>query len=96
MVQLKIATIEPALGIELFTLEASLQKEDEVIHVIVRHCENWSKLLRNLTSTKKEDIPVLSLSSRDENDGTRFSEKHNTYGGWVRQEKVFPEARNFK
>jgi error-prone DNA polymerase len=80
----------------LLMVEGKLQKEGEVIHVIVRHCENWSKLLGNLTSTKQEDIPVLALSPRDENDGTPFNEKQNTYGGWVREEKVFPEARNFR
>ena len=81
---------------KLLMVEGKLQKEGEVIHVIVRHCEDWSKLLRNLTSTKKEDIPVLTLSPRDENDGTPFSESTNTYGGRVRQEKNFPEARNFR
>ena len=81
---------------KLLMVEGKLQKEGEVIHVIVRHCENWSKLLRNLTSTKQEDVPILALSPRDENDGTPFNEKQNTYGGWVREEKVFPEARNFR
>ena len=81
---------------KLLMVQGKLQKEGEVIHVIVRHCEDWSKLLRGLTATNKEDIPVNILSPRDENDGTPFNEKNNTYGGWVRQEKVFPEARNFK
>ncbi len=81
---------------KLLMVEGKLRKEGEVIHVIVRHCENWSKLLRGLTANKKEDIPVLALSPRDENDGTKFSDKHNTYGGWVREEKVFPEGRNFR
>lgn len=81
---------------KLLMVKGKLQKEGNVIHVIVQHCENWSKLLSNLTSTKQKDIPVLALSPRDENDGTPFNERHNTYGGWVREEKVFPEARNFK
>lgn len=81
---------------KLLMVEGKLQKEGEVIHVIVRHCENWSKLLRGLSETKKENVPLLTLSSRDESDGTPFNEKNNSYGGWVRQEKVFPEARNFR
>ena len=77
-------------------VEGKLQKEGEVIHVIVKHCEDWSKLLKHLTKDKQENIPVVSLSPRDENDGTPFNEKPNTFGGWVREERVFPGARNFK
>ncbi len=81
---------------KLLMVEGKLQKEGEVIHVIVQHCENWSKLLRKLTSKNKDEVSLSILSPRDENDGTRFSDKHNTYGGWIKQEKLFPEARNFK
>ncbi|MDQ6763169.1 MAG: error-prone DNA polymerase, partial [Bacteroidota bacterium] len=81
---------------KLLMVQGKLQKEGEVIHVIVQHCEDYSKLLKKLTSSQKENIPVLTLSPRDENDGTPFSENTSTYGGWVRQKSLFPEARNFK
>jgi len=77
-------------------VEGKLQKKGEVMHVIVTHCEDWSKMLRGLTSDKKEDISVLTLSPRDENDGTPFNAATNTYGGRVRQEELFPKGRNFK
>ncbi len=81
---------------KLLMVQGKLQKHGEVIHVIVQHCEDYSKLLRKLTSNKKENIPVLTLSPRDENDGTPFNQKPNTYGGHVRQEELFPNARNFR
>ena len=78
-------------------VEGKLQKEGEVIHVIVQHCEDWSKLLRSLTSTNKEDIPVLTLSPRDENNGFPFpTENKKTQVRKVVQEELFPNARNFR
>ena len=72
-------------------------KEGEVIHVIVQHCEDWSKLLRGLTSAKKEDVPVLTLSPRDENNGFPFpSENKRTEVRQIAQEELFPAGRNFK
>ncbi|WP_153799486.1 error-prone DNA polymerase [Foetidibacter luteolus] len=82
---------------KLLMVEGKLQKEGEVIHVIVRHCEDWSKLLRSLTASNKESIPVLTLSPRDENDGFPFkAENKRTQVRQVYQEELFPGARNFK
>lgn len=69
------------LQARLLMVEGKLQKEGEVIHVIVKHCEDWSKLLRTLTSENADHVQVNSLSPRDENDGTPLNEKHNNYGG---------------
>ena len=64
---------------KLLMVEGKLQKEGSVIHVIVSHCEDWSKLLRSLTTTNNENLPVLTLSSRDENNGFPFpGNKKNT------------------
>jgi error-prone DNA polymerase len=82
---------------KLLMVEGKLQKEGEVIHVIVSHCENWSKLLRVLTTTKHEDLPLLTLSRADENSGLPFqSENKKTQARNVTQEDLFPEARNFR
>ena len=81
---------------KLLMVEGKLQKENNVIHVIVRHCENWTKLLSSLTKTSNDNLPLLTLSPRDESDGTPHDRKDNTYGGHVRTKKVFPDARNFK
>ena len=81
---------------KLLMVQGKVQIEGQVIHVIVQHCEDYSRLLKKLTSAEKDNVPVNILSPRDENDGTRFSDKQNTYGGYVRQEKLFPDARNFR
>jgi len=82
---------------KLLMVEGKLQREGEVIHVIVQHCEDWSKLLRNLTAANKENIPVLTLSPRDEKDGFPFETENKKTQVRVRaQEELFPKGRNFK
>ena len=42
--------------------EGVLQVEEEVIHVIVSHCYDLSKLLCHLTASHEEQLPLLTLS----------------------------------
>ncbi len=78
-------------------VEGKLQKEGEVIHVIVQQCFDFTKLLRGLTATNNENLPVLTLSPRDENNGFPFpSENKKTQIGKIAQEELFPSGRNFK
>jgi error-prone DNA polymerase len=79
----------------LIMVEGRLQIEGEVIHVIVRKAHDFSKLLRSLTETDTEKLPLLTLSRADEksvppgvNKKTQIREDA--------KEKVFPEARNFR
>lgn len=82
---------------KLLMVEGKLQKEGKVIHVIVKHCEDWSKLLRGLTATNDHNIPVLTLSRADENNGFSFpSENKKSQVRNVAQEELFPSGRNFK
>ncbi len=82
---------------KLLMVEGKLQKEGEIIHVIVQHCFDFTKLLRGLTATNSENIPVLTLSPRDENNGFPFStENKKTQVRQITQEELFPEARNFR
>jgi len=82
---------------KLLMVQGKLQKEGEVIHVIVRHCEDWSKLLRTLTAAQQENIPVQTLSPRDEKDGFPFNgENKRTQVRKTVEEDVFPKGRNFK
>ena len=39
-------------------VEGTLQREGEVIHVIVQRCYNFSKLLRSLTESKKSGMSI--------------------------------------
>jgi error-prone DNA polymerase len=79
----------------LLMVEGKLQKEGEVIHVIVRRCYNFSRLLGNLTGGNGHDGSLKTLSRADEGSGpARDSrvEKHDQ----VVQGKIFGEGRNFK
>jgi error-prone DNA polymerase len=79
----------------LIMVEGQLQVEGEVIHVIVKRCHDFSKLLRHLTPSHNANPPVLTLARPDEksippgvNRKTQIRE--------IAQEKLFPEARNFR
>ncbi len=78
---------------KLIMVEGKVQIEGEVIHVIVKRCYDFSKLLRHLTASKKEDPNVLTLARPDEisipahAQHLESKEKH---------EAIFPGARNFR
>jgi error-prone DNA polymerase len=76
-------------------VEGKLQREGDVVHVIVRRCFDLSKLLRGLTPTNQENLPLLTLSRGDEKnpfpaENKRTQVRENT------QADAFPKARNFK
>ncbi|HET7897821.1 MAG TPA: OB-fold nucleic acid binding domain-containing protein, partial [Flavisolibacter sp.] len=75
-------------GSRLFLAEGTVQKEGEVIHVIVKAGYDLSKLLRKLT-TGNDDPPVLTLSRSDEKGPVQDQRV-------AKQEKLFPDARNFR
>ncbi|SHG47702.1 error-prone DNA polymerase [Chryseolinea serpens] len=79
----------------LLMVEGQLQREGEVIHVIVRRCYNFSGLLKRLTSWKDEDL-VLTPMSRSDEKTSPFLVKKKTEEQEVVQGKIFPEGRNFR
>ncbi|MCK7556331.1 OB-fold nucleic acid binding domain-containing protein [Chitinophaga sedimenti] len=66
---------------KLLMVEGKLQREGEVIHVVVQRCYNISRLLKQLTDTPVDEPPLLTLSRADEKDGPDI---------------VLPQARNFR
>ena len=83
------------LGAKLLMVEGKLQREGEVVHVIVRRCFDLSKLLRGLTTTENENQPLLTLSRSDEKSPYPAENKRTQ----LREEVatgIFPKARNFK
>jgi error-prone DNA polymerase len=54
------------LQARLLMVEGKLQREGEVVHVIVRRCFDLTKMLGALTASGREDLPVLTLSRADE------------------------------
>ena len=79
----------------LIMVEGKLQIEGEVIHVIVKRCHDFSKLLRTLTPAQKEDLPLLTLAYPDEK-SIPPAVNRKTQKREVPQETLFPGARNFK
>jgi len=80
---------------KLIMVEGKLQVEGEVVHVIVQHCYNFSKLLQQLTPSRNENLPLLTLAYADEKSvppglDKRSQAKENG------NEKVMPGARNFR
>ena len=80
----------------LIMVEGKLQIEGEVIHVIVRTCHDFSKLLRHLTPSKNENLPLLTLSRGDEKTIPVHAQNKRSQIRENAGEKIFPEARNFK
>lgn len=74
----------------LIMVEGRLQIEKEVIHVIVKHCYDLSKLLRQLIHTDNETMPVASEAKSKAIE----AEKTATSNQGVQQE-IF-RARNFR
>jgi len=83
----------------LIMVEGKLQVEGEVIHVIVKRCYDFSKLLRHLTPSLNENLPVLTLARPDDPDNYRDfppSQDKKTQARENAQEKIFAEVRNFR
>ena len=79
----------------LIMVEGRVQIEGEVIHVIVKRCYDFSKLLRHLTAANNENLPLLTLAYPDEKSIPPPQNKRSQVRE-VAQEKIFPEARNFR
>jgi len=57
---------KPIIQSRLLMVEGKLQREGEVVHVIVRHCYDLSKLLRRLTVGQEDKPSLLTLARGDE------------------------------
>lgn len=83
------------LGARLLMVEGKLQREGEVVHVIVKRCFDLTGMLKGLTDSGQEELPLLTLSRSDERapfpaENKRTQKREQADGG------VFPAARNFK
>ncbi len=85
---------KPILQSRLIMVEGKVQKEGEVIHVIVSACYDFSKLLRKLTPSNDENLPVLTLARPDERSApSNPDERTQKVKG---EESVFYGGRNFR
>lgn len=77
----------------LLMVEGQLQREGEVIHVVVNRCHNFSRLLQKLTVPKEP--PALALLSRSDETTSPFLKKTKKEID-ITQGNIFPEGRNFR
>lgn len=80
----------------LLMVEGRLQREGQVVHVIVSKCVDLTRLLGKLLQREQDDLPVLTLSRADEKSAPYPSHNKRTQ---VREEvpkDAFHGGRNFK
>lgn len=85
---------KPILQSRLIMVEGKLQKEGDVIHVIVKACYDFSKLLRMLTASGKKEVSLSTPARADEKNllpGVKKTQVRQDV-----QEKLFADARNFR
>jgi error-prone DNA polymerase len=81
----------------LLMVEGKLQREGEVIHVIVKRCHDLTRLLRSLTPLRQEALPILTLSRADEKTEPAPDARDSHQRLMERLNKeVFHKGRNFK
>ena len=81
------------LNSRLLMVEGKLQREGNVVHVIVSKCFNLTKLLGKLVQRKQDDLPVLTSSRNSEksiSQNKRTQEREEVPKG------AFHGGRNFK
>jgi len=84
------------LQAELFMVEGQLQRQGQVVHVIVKRCFDLTKLLRSIVKTEN-DLPVLALPRGNDDKSAPYAaadRQARTKNGL--QNEIFPTARNFK
>jgi error-prone DNA polymerase len=79
----------------LLMVEGQLQREGEVIHVIVKRCYNFTRLLLKLTPSKSESLSMKPMSRSDET-SSPFLTEGNLKEEQIANGKIFPEGRNFR
>ncbi len=84
------------IGSRLLMVEGKLQREGEVVHVIVKRCFDLSKLLRGLSASQKEDLPILTLSRADETSSPFPADNRKPQTRESAQKDIFHGGRNFK
>jgi error-prone DNA polymerase len=79
---------------KLLMVEGKLQREGEVIHVVVKRCYNLSRLFNKLTAPAQTELSLEPRSRADETTSPFFPGKSPE--NKMIQGKIFPEGRNFR
>ncbi|MEP6713891.1 MAG: OB-fold nucleic acid binding domain-containing protein, partial [Ferruginibacter sp.] len=81
---------------KLIMVEGKVQIEGEVIHVIVKRCYDFSKLLRQLTPAQNENPQILTLAYADEKSIPAHAQNNKPQLKDAVQENIFYGGRNFR
>ena len=82
---------------QLIMVEGKVQKEGEVVHVVVQQCFNLNKLLRTLTPADDHAPTVQATARADEKDGVYIAADYKpVQHKHTQQPSLFDKARNFK
>ncbi|NTE01499.1 DNA polymerase III subunit alpha [Agrobacterium tumefaciens] len=80
----------------LLMVEGKVQKEGEVVHVIVSKCFDFTKLLKGLTTKDDDQLPILTLSRADEKSPPYPTENKHSQLRQPSPQEIFDGGRNFK
>jgi error-prone DNA polymerase len=79
---------------KLLMVEGKVQREGEVVHVVVKRCYNLSRLLNKLASPLQSELSINR--SRADETTSPFLPTDKTHENKLIQAKIFPDGRNFK
>lgn len=73
-----------------------VQREGKIVHVIVKKCFDFTKMLGKLVQREVDELPVLTLAWGDEKTAPYPSQNKRTQVREDAERKAFHEGRNFK
>ena len=77
-------------------VEGRLQREGQVVHVIVSKCFDFTKMLGKLVQREVDELPILTLARGDEKTAPYSSQNKRSQVREETAKKAFHEGRNFK
>lgn len=80
----------------LLMVEGRLQREGQVVHVIVSKCFDFTKMLGKLVQREVDDLPVLTLSRADEKSAPYPAQNKRSQTREEVSKAAFHSGRNFK
>lgn len=84
------------LHARLLMVEGRLQREGNVVHVIVSKCFDFTKMLGKLVQREIDELPVLTLARGDEKTAPYPSQNKRSQVREEAPKKAFHSGRNFK
>ena len=81
---------------KLIMVEGTVQIEGEVVHVIVKKCFDFSKLLRQLSASNNDNPQLLTLAFADEISIPTHAQNNKPKLKGEEEERIFYAGRNFR